>query len=102
MILYPQGGDNMTCSSCKYLNTDKKYEGCVSGCKYYCEKYKTYIDGSQYSCDNYEKHYGRSNYTCDKICEDGNNFHDDDKSISYYITVLILIIIGGLILKLFV
>ena len=45
----------MTCSSCKYLNTDKKYEGCVSGYKYYCEKYKTYIDGSQYSCDKYVK-----------------------------------------------
>lgn len=92
----------MTCSGCKYLNTDKKYEGAVSGCKYYCEKYKTYIDGSQYSCENYEKSYSRSNYTCDKICDDGNNFYDDNRSVSFYIFVLILIIIGGLLLNLFV
>ena len=73
----------MTCSSCKYLNTDKKYEGAVSGCKYYCEKYKTYIDGSQYSCDKYDKNY-------------------DTKSVGDYIIILILIIIGGLILSIFV
>ncbi|MBQ9318903.1 MAG: hypothetical protein IJR82_04665 [Bacilli bacterium] len=91
----------MTCSSCKYLNTDKKYEGAVSGCKYYCEKYKNFIDGSQYSCDNYEKHYGRNNYTCDKICEEGNDFYDDNKSVSYYLFVLILIFIIGSILSLF-
>ena len=92
----------MTCSSCKYLNTDKKYEGAVSGCKYYCEKYKTYIDGSQYSCDKYEKHYGRSSYTCDKVCEDGNNFYDDNKSVSFYVFVLIIILILGFLLNLFV
>ena len=92
----------MTCSSCKYLNTDKKYEGCVSGCKYYCEKYKTYIDGSQYSCDKYDKHYGRNNYICDKICEDGHNFYDDNKSKGAYLILLVLIIIGGLILTIFV
>ena len=86
----------MTCSSCKYLNTEKKYEGAVSGCKYYCEKFKSYMDGSQYSCDNYEKNYGRSNYTCDKICDDGNNFYDDNKSVGYYIFVLVVIIILGL------
>ena len=91
----------MTCSSCKYLNEDKKYEGAVSGCKYYCEKYKTYIDGSQYSCEEYDKNYGRSNYTCDKICEDGNNFYDDDKPISFYIFILGLIIVLGFILKIF-
>lgn len=92
----------MTCSSCKYLNTDKKYEGAVSGCKYYCEKYKAYIDGSQYSCDKYEKHYGRSSYTCDKVCEDGNNFYDDNKSVSFYVFVLIIILILGFLLNLFV
>ncbi len=92
----------MTCSSCKYLNTDKKYEGAVSGCKYYCEKYKAYIDGSQYSCDKYEKHYGRSSYTCDKVCEDGNNFYDDNKSASFYVFVLIIILILGFLLNLFV
>ena len=92
----------MTCSSCKYLNTDKKYEGCVSGCKYYCEKYKTYIDGSQYSCDQYDKHYGRNSYICDKICEEGHNFYDDNKSVGDYLILLVLIIIGGLILSIFV
>ena len=91
----------MTCSSCKYLKEDKKYEGAVSGCKYYCEKYKTYIDGSQYSCEKYDKHYGRSNYTCDKICDDGKNFYDDDRPISFYIIILVLIIIICFILKIF-
>lgn len=92
----------MTCSSCKYLKEDKKCEGAVSGCKYYCEKYKAYIDGSQYSCDKYEKHYGRSNYMCDKICDDGNNFYDDSRSVGDYVILLILIIIGGLLLNIFV
>ena len=92
----------MTCSSCKYLKEDKKYEGCVSGCKYYCEKYKEFIDGSQYSCENYDKHYGRSNYTCDKICDDGNAFCDDNRSFGDYLIILVLRSIGGLILNLLV
>lgn len=92
----------MTCSSCKYLNTDKKYEGAVSGCKYYCEKYKTYIDGSQYSCDKYDKHYGRSNYTCDKICDEGRDFYDDTKSVGECLILLVFIIIFGLIISIFV
>lgn len=92
----------MTCSSCKYLKEDKKYEGSVSGCKYYCEKYKTYFDGSNNSCEEYDKHYGRSSYTCDKIYEDGKDFYDDDRPISFYIVILVLILVLGFILKIFV
>lgn len=88
----------MTCSSCKHLKEDRKYEGAVSGCRYYCEKYKTYVDGSNYGCENYDKSYSRSNYTCDKICDDGRNFYDDSRPISFYIFVLILVVIFGLII----
>lgn len=88
----------MTCSSCKYLKEDKKYEGAVSGCKYYCSKFETYIDASQYSCEKYEKSYSRNNYTCDKMCDDGRNFYDDDRPLSFYIFMLIIIIVVGLII----
>lgn len=85
----------MTCSSCKYLKEDKKYEGALCGAKYYCEKLKEYVDGANCGCGTYEKLYSRSDYTCDKICEEGRNFSDDDRPISYHIECLILIILFG-------
>ena len=88
----------MTCSSCKYLKENKKYEGSLCGVKYYCEKIKEYVDGSNYCCNNYAKTYSRSNYDCDKICEEGRNFSDDDRPISYHIIILILIVLLGLLI----
>lgn len=86
----------MTCSSCKYLKEDKKYEGALCGTKYYCEKIKDYVDGSNCCCSAYDKSYSRGNYTCDMIYEEGKRFSDDDKPTSYYIVILILIILLGL------
>ena len=34
----------MTCSSCKYLKENKKYEGSLCGTKYYCEKIKELLE----------------------------------------------------------
>lgn len=45
---------------------------------------------------SYDKSYSRSNYTCDKICEEGRKFSDDDRPISYYFAILILVILLGL------
>ena len=89
----------MTCSSCKYLKEDKKYEGNLCGAKYYCEKIKDYVDGSNCCCASFEKSYSRSNYMCDEIYKEGDTFSDDDRPIWYFVFILILIIIVGLILN---
>lgn len=62
------------------------------------KKIKGYVDGSNYCCNNYDKSYSRSNYDCDKICEEGRNFVDDDRSIFYHIIILILIVLLGLLI----
>lgn len=90
----------MTCSSCKYLKVNNKYEGALCGAKYYCTKVKKYVDGSE-CCSVYEKTYSRSNYECGIIYEEGKSFSDDNKSASYYIFVLTLIILLGFILMAF-
>ena len=88
----------MTCSSCKNLFEKDKKEGALCGARYYCKKMKCYVDGSSSCCSNYEKTYSRSNSTCDNIYEEGEKFSDDDRPISFYVIVFILIIIFGLII----
>lgn len=89
----------MSCSSCKYLKEKDKKKGCVSGCKYYCSKIKTYTLGNNPSCPKYEKSYCRKNFECDLIYEEGENFYDDSTSISFYIIVLIVLLILALIVN---
>ncbi len=90
----------MTCSSCKYLvETDKK-EGALCGAKYYCTKTGCYVDGSSDKCNIFEKSYTRKNYTCNDIYNEGRMYSDDDKPVSFYIIVLILILVLGSILRL--
>lgn len=54
----------MTCSSCRYLKEDKKYDGALCGAKYYCEKIKDYVDGSNCCCVSYEKFLYHNNDHC--------------------------------------
>ena len=44
----------MTCSSCKYLNENKKLDGKVSGCEYFCNKNKYFVNGQNNACNKYE------------------------------------------------
>lgn len=90
----------MTCSSCKYLNEKNKKKGHISGCKYYCSKIKNYTLGNNSACPKYEKSYCRKNIECDLIYEDGEDFYDDSKSMSFYIFILICLIILALIVNL--
>lgn len=82
----------MSCSSCKYLKSNDKIEGNVSGCKYYCKKCKGYVLGNNL-CDKFEKDYCRRNFECDLIYLDGKNYYDEKHSISFYIFVLIILIL---------
>lgn len=88
----------MSCCSCKHLKDDKKYKGCVSGCKYFCGKVKNYVYGDNDVCQFFEKSYTRKNIDCDKIYEDGKNFCDDKHSPSYYILILVLLVVVGIVL----
>lgn len=90
----------MTCSSCKYLKSNKKIEGKVSGCCYYCSNLKKYVNGSDNKCEKHERDYNRNNYNCDKIYKEGLDFFDDDKSIMLYVLKLVFFIILAIIFNL--
>ena len=90
----------MTCSSCKYLDENKKLEGKVSGSSYYCSNIKSYVRGNQDKCDKHEKAYCRRIFDCDEIYNEGVKFYDDDRPTSYYIAQLIFTILFCSIMKL--
>ncbi len=91
----------MGCCSCKYLNENCKKEGKVSGSLYYCSKMKTFVSGASSSCDSYCFEYGRKVYVRDEIYNDGKNYYNDATSPSFYLVVLIILIILGLFLGVF-
>ena len=90
----------MSCSDCKYLKESKKRDGALTGTIYYCSKVDNFVNGSNNPCDKFEKSYSRNSFESSKIYQDGASFSDDDKPVSYYIGLLILIIILGGIFKL--
>lgn len=51
----------MTCSSCKYLNENKKLDGKVSGCEYFCNKNKYFVNGQNNACNKYESSFRSTN-----------------------------------------
>lgn len=83
----------MTCSSCEYLKENKKVDGASSGTKYYCSKYKKYVYGCNDKCEKFSRSIIRSNMKCDEIYNKGLIYSDDTHSVSYYITLLIFILI---------
>lgn len=89
----------MSCSSCKYLKESKKKAGKVSGNLYYCSKIDNFVNGANNGCEKYELSYSRKNYDCDRVYKDGESFYDDDKPVSFYVGLLFLLIIFGVILK---
>ena len=70
------------CADCKYLIEDRKKDGKVSGCCYYCAKMKDYVNGSDSICDNFEKTYSRKYTTTHQIYKDGKV--NLKKLISFY------------------
>ena len=88
----------MNCSMCKYLITDNKKDGEFTGAQYYCKKNDCYVSGNCKGCSNFEKSYTRSNYEMQDIYEEGENFSDDTREPSFYMGLLIFIIIIGLII----
>ncbi len=85
------GGDNMSCSSCKYLKTSDKSKGAVCGYCYYCSKVNSYVNGSNDNCSDYETSYGRSTYICNQIYEDGEHYYNDSTPISVYVVILVIL-----------
>ena len=80
----------MTCCSCKYLNEEKKLDGKVSGCEYFCNKNN--------ACDKYESSFRGIN-RCNEIYNDGKNFYNDTHSVSYYLFIFIVVIIIAIIAR---
>ncbi len=91
----------MSCSSCKYLNVDKKSNGAVSGCCYYCSKKKCYVNGSNNSCCEFENNYGRRSYECNKIYEEGEHYCNDTTPMELYIIMVIFMIVIAIIVNVF-
>lgn len=90
----------MSCASCANLKTSKKKKGGASGCVYYCSKNKCFVNGSNDSCNNYKSSY-RTNYECNKIYDEGKSYSDDTTPISFYLVILIILVILGLIFNVF-
>ena len=96
-----KGNDKMTCSSCQFLNETRKKDGAVSGAIYFCAKKNKYVYGYDNKCESYEKTYSRYSLNCSTIYEDGQNYYNDTKSTSFYLTILIILIIIGLLINIF-
>lgn len=90
----------MSCSSCVYLDESKNKNGGCTGCIYYCKKNKEFVNGCNNSCDNYKSSY-RTSYECDRIYNEGKSYCDDTTPISFYLVILIGLVILGLIFNLF-
>lgn len=91
----------MGCSGCRFLDTKKKKEGKVNGAVYFCSKQKKFINGANDACDSYKVDPFRKAYERDEIYKDGKKFYDDDRPLSSYIFILIIIILLAIILKIF-
>ena len=90
----------MSCSSCAYLDTSKNKKGACSGCIYYCKNNKKFVNGCNSPCKSYKSSY-ITNYECNRIYNDGKNYCNDTTPISFYLVILIGLVILGLIFNLF-
>ena len=99
-MIYIIKGDNMSCSSCAYLDESKKKDGVCSGCIYYCKKNKCFVNGCNSSCNEYKSSF-RSNYECSKIYDEGKSYSDDTTPVSFYLVILVVLVILGLIMNVF-
>ncbi len=91
----------MSCSSCKYLKESTKKVGAVSGAIYYCSKAEKYVNACNNGCSDFSNDYGRKTYNCNKIYEEGEHYYNDSTQNEFYLLILIIMIILGLILGLF-
>lgn len=91
----------MGCCSCVHLKEDKKSNGKVNGCVYFCSKKKTYVNGAGDACDKYEVDRLRKTHIRDEIYRDGKNYYNDDTPFSLYLFAAIVLFILGLIFGVF-
>ena len=90
----------MSCSSCAYLDESKKKNGGSTGCIYYCKKNKCFVNGCNNSCNEYKSSF-RKSYDCNRIYDEGKSYCDDTTPISFYLVLLIGLVILGLIMNVF-
>ena len=91
----------MYCSDCENLKTDKKKEGSIDGCMYYCKKLDKMVPGN-FSCEKFSKSYSRKSYEMQKIYTEGRKYSDKVKGNPAVLAVLLLIlVILGLIFGVF-
>ena len=88
------------CYNCKYLDKEKKKQGKVDGNLYYCQKNKAYINAAKDTCPNFSKSERRS-WENDEIYQDSKKYYDNDTPLGFYIFILVVLIILGLILNVF-
>lgn len=91
----------MKCCDCKFLKSDDKKSGAVSGCVYYCTNIKKYVNGTDQKCENFYKDYIRKIYERDEIYNNGKNYYDDTTPTSTYVFIAIILIIITFIVNVF-
>ena len=91
----------MNCADCRYFDTSKKKEGAISGCYYYCAKKKEFVSGFNDVCQNFDRTYSRNRYEVNKLYEEEKQFYDYTTPLMFYVIILIILIVWGLILGVF-
>lgn len=91
----------MYCCSCKNLDVKNKKKGKVNGNLYFCKKKKSYVSGCTYGCPDFQKASGRKSYQTDEIFKDGKKYSNDTTPVGIYIMLLVVLIILGIIMKVF-
>ena len=80
------------CYNCANLDPKKKSDGKLDGALYFCKKQKAYVNAAKDGCDKWSK-ADRKSYENDELYEKGRRYYNDDKPLSFYVFILVLLII---------
>ena len=96
--------DNYTahgCNTCAYLDPKDKGKGKNGGYIYKCKKKDGYVNAAKDNCENWENAY-RDNTVANELYNSSKEYsNENNSSAGKYLFLLILMIIAGIILKIF-
>lgn len=89
------------CSGCKNLKVKKTKEGKVAGKLYFCELHHEYRYVNEKGCDKFEKNKKITKDIIKEIEEESKKYDDSPIMVGFYLTILIILIVLGLIMGVF-
>lgn len=88
------------CYNCGNLDPNKKKPGRVSGNLYFCKKQNKFVNAETYGCDKHVPS-NRQGYKNEEIYKDSRSYSNDTTPTWFYLIVLGVLIIIGLIMGVF-